>query len=260
MRSTDDEKKFRRAIKDSDVATMQAMIDAGFDVNMPLSHARLGPLHWAADDNAALGVFECLIGAGANVDGSGKVNNSPLHFAVRSGLESACLQLLLDAGADPNARTMTGETPLHFVGHTKRVGIISELVAAGADVNAVDFDDATPLHHAVEEDRADVCRALVASGAALVVVSEHEDDECPTPFQKAALDGKLEALRFFLDDCGERGDQTLSSGQSLLEMADPAAAEILRAWVTADEVQCAVCAPADNGCAGASRLNGPSFL
>ena len=143
------------------VPIMQALIDAGADVNAKNSRAATA-LHWAAADAAKVKllllngasvdaktvegrtplfaaatmpgsgpVMRHLLEAGADVNAATLIGTTPLFPAVNASVEVT--RLLLDHGADPNRATRAGVTPILF---TRDAAVVSLLVARGADVRA----------------------------------------------------------------------------------------------------------------------------
>ena len=185
-------------------ANLQALLDAGADVNARNKRGRrdpcsrsdgppLGatPLHYAAEYNQSVAVVEALIAGRADTTViGGDLLATPLHYAAAYNPSPAVTRALADAGADVNARvSLTGlsdgetirlhgylgdttrivndMTPLHLAAMaTSEAGVVSALVASGADVEARDAKDLTPLYYAVTaNDKPDVAAALVREGA-----------------------------------------------------------------------------------------------
>jgi len=133
-----------RAINLENAALLQAMLDAGFDVESP--HPRYGytALYLAAnlDRGESLSV---LLAAGADVDrrldlweGMGGNRGVTAVWGVRS---PEVLDILLEAGADPDPADERGVTPLMLTALTRLGGercwaLTRRLLAAGADPEA----------------------------------------------------------------------------------------------------------------------------
>jgi ankyrin repeat protein len=139
----------------SEIAAVK-LLEAGADVNPPVSPWRWSPLMWAVG-NAYLVELE----TGED----------------RTGL----IKLMLDAGADPNVKA-DGSTPLHAVafiereivegvpeislppGYSSRIGpkITEMLLDAGADKNAKNDEGKTPFEVAVENRNSKIAVLLSA--------------------------------------------------------------------------------------------------
>jgi ankyrin repeat protein len=92
---------FIAAVKKSDFATVQRLLQQGTSVNVSEANGSTA-LHWAAEAN-----------------------------------DAEMTRLLLKAGADAKRANRYGMTPLHLAAVNGNVGLIRELLDAGADANAV---------------------------------------------------------------------------------------------------------------------------
>ena len=113
------------AVRDGDLAGVQALLDAGADVSSRLFIA-----------NSGLG------------------KDTLLHFAARHGHEEI-VELLISEGADVNAKDENSWTPLHFAARHGHKEIVELLIAKGADVNATNNFEDTPLDVAIDGEIAD---------------------------------------------------------------------------------------------------------
>lgn len=129
-----------RAIRDDDVKTALALINAGANVNQRNSEGGT-PLLYSAGSlgDGMLPVTEALLARGADVNarcGSSRV--TPLHYACSdSSVKTA--ELLLSKGADVNAQDSNGDTALHIAAVTSYkspLDTVKVLLAHGANVNA----------------------------------------------------------------------------------------------------------------------------
>eukprot|EP00308_Calcidiscus_leptoporus_P018117 CAMPEP_0119373564 /NCGR_PEP_ID=MMETSP1334-20130426/25986_1 /TAXON_ID=127549 /ORGANISM="Calcidiscus leptoporus, Strain RCC1130" /LENGTH=199 /DNA_ID=CAMNT_0007391373 /DNA_START=12 /DNA_END=611 /DNA_ORIENTATION=- len=98
------------AVTAGDVQTLQAMVDAGWDL-----------------DRAT--------------DTAGKTT---LHRAAQLGNEAA-VQILVDAGVKIDPVTKWAETPLHMAVRNNKLGAVKKLVSAGASLTKVNFNDDNAL-------------------------------------------------------------------------------------------------------------------
>ena len=93
--------------------TVNALLDAGADVNLASRESmKVSPLA-SASAAGQLEIARVLIAHGANVNARAAGDFTPLHESAASGrIEFA--QLLLEHGADVNAKTSDGKTPLDY--------------------------------------------------------------------------------------------------------------------------------------------------
>ena len=189
-------------ITEGDVETVQALIDAGADVNPKKELFEFGgpyyangmPLHvaalvgrWGVRQRPPLPVaadmIRVLVKAGADVNDRtpasfyhGRLSQqgfdeglTPLHLAVLAA-NVAAIKALLDAGADIEARVIdhndtgsrTGDRPLHYA---IGVDVIKALLDAGADIDAKGFGGSTPLHYRASTGNVPAIKALLDAGA-----------------------------------------------------------------------------------------------
>ena len=152
------------------VEDVTACLDAGSDVMARFDDVRRGdlnatPLHFAARSNTNPAVIQALIDAGADVEAQDDNDDvTPLHEAVfKSQEDLAVIQALLEAGADPNATTNRENlTPLHAA---NSAAVVHSLLAAGADLEAAARGGASPLYVAVGDENLEVIQALLEAGA-----------------------------------------------------------------------------------------------
>ena len=163
--------------KDSNLGTIQLLLDAGADVN-GCDGGALVPLNSAAY-YGNIETLELLIEAGADVNilstsrvfHSVPAGSTPLHLAAYKD-QSSCLTALLTAGADPNIADANGQTPLHRAALYSYLVFITALLAAGCDPLHQDNHGRTPLQYQYEvrqnrnfsANHFKVITALVAAG------------------------------------------------------------------------------------------------
>ena len=99
-----------------------------------------------------------LLEHGANVNQTGKYNESPLMAATTSG-NTQCVSLLLRKGADVNQKDKNGITALFLA---TDIDIVKILLSEGADVNHKNYLGETALFHAEDEK---IVNVLIAAGA-----------------------------------------------------------------------------------------------
>ncbi|MDR1940928.1 MAG: ankyrin repeat domain-containing protein [Endomicrobium sp.] len=122
-------------------------------------------------------VIQALIDAGADVNAKNYVGNTPLLIAARdSWVKPENVEILVKSGANIEEKNKNGYTPLmislQYGDDRSRVSLI--LIKAGADVNAAydkpydDEDKTTPLMYAVGKNaynKANIAQALIDAGA-----------------------------------------------------------------------------------------------
>lgn len=172
------------------VTIMQALVDAGADVNAKNSRSATA-LHWAVGDEAKVKLLllngaatnaktvegrtplyaaatmpggaasvRHLLEAGADVNAATLVGATPLFPAVNASAEMT--KLMLDKGADPNRATLSGVTPIMF---TRDAAVVQLLVARGADVRARSKVGETALMDAAARGDMTAAKLLLERGA-----------------------------------------------------------------------------------------------
>ena len=150
------------AAQAGDIAAVEALLQAGGDVDVPDSHGTTA-LHWATyrDDIA---MVARLIAAGADVNRANRYGATPLSLACVAA-NPAIVEPLLDVGAYPNLAA-AGEPPLLTCARTGRVETVELLLAHGANPNVTDdWKGQTALMWAVAEDHVAIIDTLVVHGA-----------------------------------------------------------------------------------------------
>ena len=155
--------EFSAAAKEGDLEKVNAMLDAGIDVNVP-GEKRLTALMWACRTGQT-DIVVRLLEAGADVSVAlGAYQQPALAHASEFG-RIDIVQLLLAAGADPKQAAATGSgNPVSIlVKAAKHLDIVRMLVSAGADVNRTYSGGNSPLMAASRSP--DVFEFLLSQGA-----------------------------------------------------------------------------------------------
>jgi ankyrin repeat protein len=190
------------AAANGDLATVQALIVAGTDVNAKTDEGAT-PLIIAAKYGHA-DIVRALIAAQADVnartcfqgyaamvtaEGDDNVDTAAAHAKTCVGLTAllaaslenhvAVVKALIAAKADVNARTIGdhGHMALFWAAENGRADLARALIAGGADVHAVTRNGMTALMEASDNRYADVVRVLITGGAD--VNARKEDGETP---------------------------------------------------------------------------------
>eukprot|EP00752_Nemacystus_decipiens_P001326 g1316.t1 len=103
----------------TNVGVIDALIEAGANVEARLYGSRETPLHLAASNSSCLEAVSALLRHGARVDPQTAQGGTPLHYAAasagRAGI-AGVVDLLLRWGADENVTNDLGQTPNDVVG------------------------------------------------------------------------------------------------------------------------------------------------
>jgi len=192
-----------RAAMLGDMKTMESLLSAGFNPNLPLrdwqtplSFAMLGGqtqavellLAWHADPNAPMNVRL-------------EYSETPLQYAAQSG-NLRMASILIAGGAQLNTKAPKGRTSLHAAVANGRLDMLRLLIEKGADLNARDAEGASPLDDAVWRGSLDAVAILLAHGARL---NETDAQTGATPINEAAYRGNTPLVRYLLQFHPELG-------------------------------------------------------
>lgn len=220
------------AAEDGQVETIEVLLDAGIDVNLPDYNGR-SPLWCAANsghasaqtghtaamctlldrgadvnfhDGTCTVLFEAvgfreppeivkvLLDYGANPNTPSVQGSTPLHMAVLSSV-SSIVQMLLDYGAAVDMPGLRGRTPLHVAAISRQDRLIRLLLDRGATIDAQSSDGNTALHFATEKGEVQSITLLLANGAKL----ELTNDDGYTSLQIAAIYDHPEVLKMLIE-------------------------------------------------------------
>ena len=187
-------------VGDGDLAGVQALLDAGAEVNAKDENG------WAPLHRAAYGgheeIAELLISEGADVNAKDNSGYTPLDLAIRNERfetidllrthggktvtifvvvtngDLAGVQAHLDAGVEVNAKDNGGWTALHYAAWHGRKEIVELLISKGADVNAKDNSGYTPLDRSTKRKHTEIADLLRTHGGktgAIFVVVKNDD-------------------------------------------------------------------------------------
>lgn len=125
------------AIMDNNVDKVKQLIKAGANVNV-ISNKGNTPLLIATGYDVSREIIQALLDAGADVNFSAAVDGiSPLHISAMTTSNPEIIELLLKAGADIEHRTKNGKTPIMVaVQVNSNPEIVKVLLANGANPTA----------------------------------------------------------------------------------------------------------------------------
>lgn len=159
------------AIASGDKVSIEALIKAGADVNLPDFEGRWTPLmhavYQASRDAKHAPIVGLLIEKGADVN-AGPDGYTPLHVAVNNGDEKTSapmVDLLLRNGANANAEAQGAEgvpgiTPLMDAAREGKIKLAKLLVKGGAKLDVKGPGGRTPSEIASENKHPELAQAL----------------------------------------------------------------------------------------------------
>ena len=164
------------ALDAGDVTTLETLIHEG-NVNTPVTYKQIPvtPLYIAVE-NEHLAVVEALIEAGADVDMPGlnfpPYPPIPLYRAIQKG-NLDIVRVLIENGANVDGQLDQGNhnTPLYVASDRGHLDIVNLLIEEGAEVSTGGYIQqcndvhGTPLSAAISGNHATVATALLGAGA-----------------------------------------------------------------------------------------------
>lgn len=170
------------AAKAGDIATVEALIAKGADVDAKLANGNT-PLIGAAC-YGHMDIVKLLIAKGANVNAASSDGWTLLHRLAYLGKKDVT-ELLITKGANVNAKTVYGQTPLYLTAQYGHKDVAESLIANGADLNVKDNNSWSPLYAAIFYNKEDVAELLISKGADV----NAKDNEGEMPLYCAATGG-----------------------------------------------------------------------
>ena len=131
---------FFSAIRRDDAASLQALIQRGFDPNTP-HESGVAALHWALQSESYKAANALAQAPGLATDKDNEHGETPLMMAVLKG-QKAIAATLLARGARVNK---TGWAPLHYAASGPDTEVVGMLIARQADLEARSPNGTTPL-------------------------------------------------------------------------------------------------------------------
>jgi len=152
----------------------------------------------SSGDSNDLQIASILLGAGANINASDRLDRTPLITAIVDS-KASFAKFLIAKGANVNVVVGTegvvfgphgGETPLHAAVGYGQVETIALLVAKGAKVNAQTTDGNTPLHFAALYHQPEAAQKLLQLGANRSI----KNSKAQTPLEAANAKGDSDLI------------------------------------------------------------------
>ncbi|MFB3896323.1 MAG: ankyrin repeat domain-containing protein [bacterium] len=160
---------------------------------------------YLATQNGNTELVRALLDKRADVNLTNNYGLTALFPAAQKG-KTDIVRLLIEKGININAKTETGLTALMVAVSNGRKDSTRALIEGGADVNAKTNDDQTVLSMAKRSEIVDMLRIAGASGPVIPdqMVARTKLQEMGITYNKisflnCARDGKLEAIKYFLD-------------------------------------------------------------
>ena len=158
---------FLDAAKSGNLEVVRLFVAAGMSVNTATERG-VTALHFAAY-NGHLSVVQYLVGAGADLEATGK-GKGRMEFHWTAGGDHELVQSLFDAlTAASNDRW----TALHFAAQAGHLAVVEFLVGAGADLEATSNNRWTALHWAAIEGHLAVVKYLVGQGLSVTATDNN---------------------------------------------------------------------------------------
>lgn len=125
-------RKFFTAVKSGDLATIEKLVESGFEIQKLKNISRAIGL--AIYSNHA-NVIEYFMEQNLSLNETDEFGYTPLHQAVDNG-KSVIVSILLEYGVEVNTKGVDEITPLMTACYEGHYDICKLLINAGADVNA----------------------------------------------------------------------------------------------------------------------------
>jgi len=188
-----------RINKTDGTATIQLLLEAGADPNMPSVKNKLPIVHAVEKLDAQRAGL--LLRWGADTDVFLISRKSLLHVAVeRKDVEMA--ELLLDYNIDPDIRDMSGKTPLFYAVEMKDEDMVQYLLANGSNPN-INSHDGTNMFHMVLKDDTKRASGFSSLGSLMIryggSLRASKDPLHPLLLQ-SAVSGNETILRYLLEN------------------------------------------------------------
>ena len=161
------------AASQGDTATVQALLQAGAEVNTAATLGGKCALILAAENRHAA-TLQVLIQAGAKIDHVTSRGNTALICAATNG-DIASLQLLLQAGAMVDHANCHSATALLYAAKRGETDTVQVLLRAGANIDHADIFGWTSVIYAASQGDTATVQALLDAGANAGLMNKDSD-------------------------------------------------------------------------------------
>jgi ankyrin repeat protein len=141
------------------------------------------------------------------------MSNSTLFEAVLSNDSQKVIELLKN-GSNVNQKGEKRKTALHIAAEKGQIEIVRLLLEHGADPNLADWVGSTALDSASSIGQLEIVKLLIQKDAIY-----HSPDIDVTPIRGAASQGRLDVIKYFIEDLNVPINDKLDGGSTVLSVA-----------------------------------------
>jgi ankyrin repeat protein len=185
---------------------------------------------YVASQEGYIDVMQALLEAGADVNQVlGQYSISSLYQAAAFN-QSRAIALLVRNGGDVNLASFRGSTPLYIAAQIGRKEAVIALLEAKAAVNQADNDGVGPVYMAAQRGRADVLKLLIEAGGDVNQLREGG----VSPLMMASAQGQVECVKILLSagaDALHKADNGATALIAAIHCKHPAVEAVLRAHI-----------------------------
>mmetsp|Transcript_57936 Transcript_57936/g.116151 ORF Transcript_57936/g.116151 Transcript_57936/m.116151 type:complete len:418 (+) Transcript_57936:194-1447(+) len=188
------------AARDGDLATLRALVAAGWDVRAACDRRGSNALLWAAG-GGHLEVCQYLLDE-CGLDPrwvQPKDHRNALHWAARNGQLDVCRWLVAEKGLDPDVPTADGTVALHWAVWQGHESVCDFLIhEARADLHAVNSYGCNASQWAALVGSVRMCSWLQRAGLDLKVLNSNGH----SALHKASMKGQSDVCRWLVTEAG----------------------------------------------------------
>ena len=149
------------AARDADSETIKHLINHNISVNK-INDDRDTPLMWACFAKGNIENVRTLLAHGADINMTGRENNSALHFAARDA-DSETIKYLINHNISVNIINDDSDTPLMWACQAKdNIENVRTLLTHGADINLTDKYNISALHFAARNADSETIECIIS--------------------------------------------------------------------------------------------------